>query len=170
MSKIKVAVEIDLDDLFSEGIDDALYNESKPDFQELLRRDVIHQVSQEVRKQISEETIKLASEKVLEVAETFVDTELEGILLRRIRRGDVVSRFGGFTNFDEFIDQRLKSSNLSRVAENHIDKKANEFSKEFKARYDSVFAARVVQSLSEQKMLAPNVAEMLLGEPDGPKS
>jgi len=33
-----------------------------------------------------------------------------------------------------------------------------------KSRYDNVFAAKIVQSLSLQKMLNPDVAKMLLGE------
>jgi hypothetical protein len=163
-------IEINFDDLVDDMFCDAEYDEfgASPSysFKDALKEDIIRQVSSkiipEIKQTANDEVKNLASDQV----KNFVSGELDGIIQRKLRKGEINTRYDGFKTFDEIIEKQLDRMNIENVIERHISAKADVFAKEMKARYDNVFAARIVGSLKEQKMLSPDVARILLGDDD----
>lgn len=165
MNNIKI--ELNLNDIVEDMFADADYDEfgasPSASFSEEVKNSVVNQVSNNLVKQVKEECIRSAGELSANVASEFVQKELEGIITRKLRSGELRTGWQGFKSFDELIENKLNSLNLERVITRHIDTKAQEFAKDLKLRYDNVFAAKIVQNLNEQKMLSPEIAKILLG-------
>lgn len=163
-------IEIDFNELVNDMFCDASYDEYSAEpsssFKEAVQADIVRSVSSHIIKEASSNAKIEASRLAKEAVESFLDKEMQGIIYRKLRAGEVRinSYGGGFKSFDEIITANLSSMNIERVIKQHIDKKADAFAKEMKARYDNIFAARIVSSLKDQKMLSPDVAKILLGE------
>ena len=133
-------------------------------FSEAVRSDVISSVSRSLVNELSEVSKRKASDMAVKVANDFIESELGGIVSRKLRSGELLIMNTHFKSFDDLVAHRISRFDIDRVIKDHIDKKTNDFAKEMKLRYDNIFAAKVVQGLAKQKMLDPNIAKMLLGE------
>lgn len=163
-------IEIDFNELVNDMFCNASYDgcgaEPSSSFKEAVQADIVRSVSSHIIKEASSNAQLEASRLAKETVKSFLDKEMQGIIYRKLRAGDVRinSYGGGFKSFDEIIEKSMSSMDIERVIKQHIDKKADAFAKEMKARYDNVFAARIVSSLKDQRMLSPDVAKILLGE------
>lgn len=161
-------LELNLNDIVEDMFCDADYDEygASPtqSFSESVKDSVISGVSRELIDSLSESSKKEASNKARLIADNFIESELEGIIIRKLRSGELLIKGIGFQSFDELIAKRLARFDIDKVITSHIDRKTEVFAKEMRSRYDNVFAAKVVQGLSKQKMLDPNIASLLLGE------
>lgn len=166
MSK-KIVIELSFDDIVSDMFGDASHSEygcePASSFSEAVRDAVISQVVREVRKSVSDAAVQKASELAIEEAKKFIDGELKTILRERLVAADFEVR-GSKQNLDTIISGRIHTLDPIRTVTNHIDQKSEAFAKEMKARYDNVFAMKIVQSLNSQKLLSPEVSKMLLGD------
>lgn len=164
----KVTIELNLEDVINEMFEDSSYDgyEWIPNssLSEVMLERVINKVSGEIKNLISEDSLKKAQTQAEVSIDGFLEKELEGIILRKLRSGEVRTSFRGFKTFDQLIEESLSSRNIENVIEKHVKRKAEEFAKDLKARYDNVFAAKVVQSLNQNNMLSDDVAKLLLGE------
>ena len=168
----KFKVEINFDDLVSDMFDcadvdgDEYCSSVTPSmsFKDSLKADVVRTISQSIISSIKKECMVNAESLAIEKANEFVEIELQGILLSKLRTGDIHTKYDGLKNFDELIEKKINSINIDAIILKHINNKADEFAKEMKLRYDNIFAAKIVHSLKEQKMLAPDIAKILLGE------
>lgn len=167
----KFKIEINFDDLVNDMFNDAdIDNEEfgsscRPSvsFKESLKNEVIRNIAATIITSIKRECMIESETKVREKANEFIESELQVILLQKLKSGDIHTKYDGLKNFDELIEKKINSINIDAVISKHINNKSDEFAKEMKSRYDNIFAARIVHSLKEQKMLAPDVAKILLG-------
>lgn len=163
-------IEIDFNELVNDMFSDARYDECgvepSSSFSEAVQGEIVRLVSNHIIKESSSNAQIEASRLAKEAVESFLDKEMQGIIYRKLRAGEVRinSYSGGFKSFDEIIEKNMSSMSIEKVIKQHIDRKADDFAKEMKARYDNIFAARIVSSLKDQKMLSPDVAKILLGE------
>lgn len=160
-------IEINLNDIVEDMFCDAEYDElgatPSQSFSEAVRGDVISSVSKALINQASDTSKHQAAKVAVEVAEKFINSELDGIILRKLRVGELRLSHGGFKSFDDLIESRISRFDIDKMITRHIDLNTKKFAEEMRLRYDNIFAAKVVQGLAKQKMLDPNVAEMLLG-------
>jgi len=165
---MELNIKLDFDGIVDDMFDGAEREEGwaypTSTFSEAVKKDIIGQVVREIKSQIAPQINDVIRETGAMEVQTFINTELHGIIYRKLRAGEFRSHRGGFRSFDEVIENHLTSYNIDAVLKKHMDAKAEQFAKEMKARYDNIFAARVVSALKEQKLLAPDVAKMLLGE------
>ena len=163
-----IKLELNLNDIAEDMFADADYDEygaaPSQSFSESVKDSVISGVSRSLINELSEGSRKEACSKAGDIADKFISSELEGIIIRKLRSGELLIKGRGFNSFDELIANRLSRFDIDRVITNHIDRKTEVFAQEMRARYDNVFAAKVVQGLSKQKMLDPNIAKLLLDE------
>lgn len=161
-------IEINFEDLVSDMFVDADYAEfgASPSlsFQDCLKQDIVGQISRQIITQIKDEAKREVATVAGDLIKDFVDVELSGIITRKLRAGEIRTGYNGFMSFDQLIEKSLSSQSIERQIEMHIESKAKEFGKEMKARYDNIFAAKIVNSLKEQKMLSPDIAKILLGD------
>ena len=160
-------IEINFDDLISDIFESAEGDEygcsPTMDFKDALRESIIYQVKKEMMSSIKAEALEDMRKQGQQQVQEFINGELKGIIHRKMLAGEFRSVRGGFQSFDEVIEKHLSSMNVESVIKRHIDTKADAFAKDMKARYDNVFAAKIVQSLNNQKMLSDDVAKILLG-------
>lgn len=165
----KFTIEINFEDLVDEMFYEATtdcdgYVEPSSTFKKALMDSVVGELKCGVLKSVVDNAREMIREQVQTQANEFIATELQGIILRKMRSGEVHSNRGyGFKNFDDLIEQAIGRISVERVIEQHIDKFSKAFAADMKKQYDNVFAARIVSSLNDQKMLSPEVAQILLG-------
>jgi len=170
MSAFKIEVDFNeiVEDMFYDaGVEsDEFGSQAVPtkSFSDAVRESVINDVSRVIKSKISDDAIKSAQMKSREVADEFIEKELGAIITHKLLSGEVKTKYNGVKTIDELIEDHLSASRIQKVLENHINKKAEEFAKDLKARYDNIFAAKIVSSLSKQKMLSPEVSKLLLGD------
>jgi hypothetical protein len=166
--KIEISLNDIVEDMFVdcevEG-DHGMYGASpRRSFSDEVKASIVSSVSASLISSTEKSAIENAGEKSKEVVNSFINGELQGILTRRLRSGELKTRFNGFKSYDELIEDKLSRIDIEKIIEKHIDIKTKEFAKEMRLRYDNVFAAKVVQGLNDQKMLDPNIAKLLLGD------
>ena len=165
---MELNIKLDLNGIVDDMLDNAERGEGwaypTVSFTEAVKNNIIGHVVREIKSQIAPQINDVIRETGAMEVQAFINTELHGIIYRKLRAGEFRSHRGGFRSFDEVIENHLTSYNIDAVLKKHMDAKAAQFAKEMKARYDNFFAAKVVSALKEQKLLAPDVAKMLLGE------
>lgn len=164
-----IKIEINLNDIVEDMFCDADIDcdtgaSPTSSFSDAVKDSIIHSVCSDIKKQISTKAIESAQIKSHEAAESFIEKELGAIITHKLLSGEVKTKYNGVKTIDELIEDHLSASRIQKVLENHINKKAEEFAKDLKARYDNIFAAKIVSSLSKQKMLSPEVSKLLLGD------
>lgn len=167
MSNFKIEINLNdiVEDMFVDcDIDYDMGARPTTSFSDEIRGSIVSGVSQNILSEIKKSAIEDAEKKVKEVTDDFVTKELQGILTRKLRAGELKTRFNGFKSYDELIEDKLSRFDIEKIIEKHIDIKTKEFASEMRVRYDNVFAAKVVQGLNDQKMLDPNIAKLLLGD------
>jgi len=162
-------IELDFNEVVEDMFCDADIDEdcgARPSnsFSDAVKDSIISSVSRGIKSQISASAIDSATKMSHSAAEKFISESLEGIVIEKLKSGEVKTRFGGVKSFDDLIESYLSASKLEQIVERCVGKKADEFAKEMKSRYDNVFAAKVVSALSKQKMLSPEISKLLLGE------
>lgn len=166
MSILKL--EISLDDLINDMFDDADVSEygasPSQSFNECIKDEIVSKVSRDLISAVKQESIEAAKKVSVEKANDFAESELEHILTRKLRSGELRTKYNGFKSFDELIEARIAYFDIEKIINKHIDKKTQEFAEQMKARYDNIFAAKIVESLNVQKLLSPEVSKMLLGD------
>lgn len=165
----KITIELSFDDIVNNLFADADrddYGDVIPPrtFSEEVRATIISNVTYEIKKMISEDAVKVAAKMAAEEARKFIDEKLREIVNERLLTGTFEVRRGFSESLDQIIEERINRLDPARIVSNHIDVKAEIFGKEMKARYDNVFAAKIVQSLKQNNMLSHEVAKILLGE------
>lgn len=163
----KLTIEVNFNDLVSDMFCDAeqdKYGVSPTgEFKDYLKQDIVSQISSEIIKGIKADVKAQIAKDAGDQISEFVSGELQGIIIRKLRAGEVRTNWNGFTSYDELIEKSLNSRSVETAIERHINEKAKSFAKDMKSRYDNIFAARIVGALKEQKMLSPEVASLLLG-------
>jgi hypothetical protein len=154
-----------VDDMFCDAdIDCELGASPSRSFSEEIKSSVLHSVSRSLIDSISKEALEKSSKVALDCANKFTDDEIESVILGKLRAGVLTTSRGTEISIDDIIEERIKRFDVDAVIRRHIEQKTEAFAKDLKVRYDNVFAAKVVQGLSKQKMLDPNVAKLLLGD------
>lgn len=160
-----IKLEINLNDIVEDMfVDYDIGARPTTSFSDEIKGSIVRGVSQNIVSEINKSAIEDAAKKAKEVTDDFVTKELQGILTRKLRAGELKTRFNGFKSYDEIIEEKLARFDIEKIIEKHIDIKTKEFALDMRARYDNVFAAKVVQGLNDQKMLDPNIAKLLLGD------
>lgn len=169
MTKINIEINLEdlVDDLFATATGDEYGVEPTMSLQEAFKNQVVNSLVLEVKNNLKQDAQELLTREGSQQIKEFVEGELKGIIYRKLRAGELRSRWGGFKTYDELIENAITGSHIEHVIKKHIDAKADKFAKEMRARYDNVFAAKIVGALNDQKMLSPEVAKILLGESDG---
>ncbi|WRQ13082.1 hypothetical protein [Vibrio phage vB_VpM-pA2SJ1] len=162
--KIEISFEDLISDIFETSESDEYGFSPTMDFKTALRESIIYQVKKEMMSNIKAEALEDMRKQGQQQVQEFINGELKGIIHRKMLSGEFRSTRGGFKSFDEVIEKHLSSMNVESVIKRHIDTKAEQFAKDMRARYDNIFAAKVVQSLNNQKMLSDDVAKILLGD------
>ena len=161
-------VEVNFDDIVSDMFCDADHDEygaiPTQSFSDAVKDSIVRSVCSDIKSQISADAMKSAQMKSHDAANEFIDKELSDLITEKLKTGEVKTRFNGVQSIDGLIEQCLSSNRIESIIEKHVETKANDFAKELKSRYDNIFAAKVVSSLSKQKMLSPEVSKMLLGD------
>lgn len=162
-------VEINLNDIVEDmfvgcDIDCDIGASPTKSFSNEVREAIIAGISSQIISEVKSKSLDDAKNKAKEVAGQFVDGELQGILTRKLRSGELNTRRNGFQSYDALIEDHIKRFDIEGLINKHIDIKTKEFAAEMRVRYDNVFAAKVVQGLNDQKMLDPNIAKLLLGD------
>lgn len=169
MSILKIELDIQeiIDGMFYDAPEGEFGGVEQPyTFNDAIKADIIRTVTNEIKHNISENSKDEAVKVISKTASSFIDSELEGIILRKLRSGEIATRYNGFEKIDDLIERKLNNNSVDNSINRHIENKINDFTAEMKTRYDNVFAAKVVQSLHKNKMLDSNIAEMLLGGND----
>ena len=99
-------------------------------FSEAVRSTVISDVSRGLIGQLSEASKKKASDMAEEVTVKFIESELSGIVSRKLRTGELLVGRTIFKSLDDLITYRISSFDVDKVIRDHIDKKTNDFAKE----------------------------------------
>lgn len=168
----KIKLEIDVDDVVESIVEDSTIEDGgvypNSTFTEALQERIVYACSQEIRKAIMPNALSQMQQEVNLVTTEFIKKELHGKILRKLRAGDFRSpRASAFVSYDDAIDKILAQSRIGEALETLIDHKIKEFQKELKARYDNVFAAKLVGSLKDNNMLRADIAHMLFDtDPD----
>lgn len=167
MENIKLEISLNdiVEDMFVDcEIDYEMGARPTKSFSEVVRDQIVSDVSRQIVSDIKGKALDDAKNKAKEIAENFVSGELQGVLTRKLRAGELCTRYDGFQSYDVLIEDLIKRFDIEGLIKKHIDIKTKDFSDEMRARYDNVFAAKVVQGLNNQKMLDPNIAKLLLGD------
>lgn len=164
----KIVIELSFDDIVSDMFGDASHSEwggCEPSntFSEAVRNAVIDKASREILKLISEKAIHTASQVAIDAGREYVEGAMKAQLEERLTTGVFEVR-GSSVTLDSIITSRINGMDPVSIVNRLVDTKAEAFAKEMKARYDNVFAMKIVQSLNNQKLLSPEVSKMLLGE------
>jgi len=163
--KVEISLNDIVEDMFVDcEIDCDIGARPTTSFSDEIKGSIVRGVSQNIVSEINKSAIEGAAKKAKEVTDDFVNKELQGILTRKLRAGELKTRWSGFKSYDELIEDKLSRIDIESVIEKHINIKTKEFAAEMRVRYDNVFAAKVVQGLNDQKMLDPNIAKLLLGD------
>ena len=162
----KIKLEIDVDDVVESLVEDSTIEGSgvypNSTFTKALQEHIVYACSQEIRKAVMPNALSQMQQEVGLFTTEFIKKELQGKILRKLRAGDFRSpRASAFVNYDDAIDNILAQSRIGEALETLIDHKIKEFQKELKARYDNVFAAKLVGSLKDNNMLRADIAHML---------
>lgn len=155
-----------IDDLFESAEREEFGCYPSTTFKEALQHQIVSEVKRELMKGLKDAAYEQMREQGQQQIQEFINGELKGIITRKLRAGEFRTPRGGFQSFDQVIENHLTKMNVENAIARHMDIKADAFAKEMKARYDNVFAAKVVARLKEQKLLAPDVARLLLGDDD----
>lgn len=161
---IVISFESIVEDMFIDARVDEESATPTASFKEYVKDAIIRDVVREIKKVISDEAIKQATTAAAAISENFIKYELEQMVKDKLLSGEVETRYSGKQKLDDMIESKLKTISIESVMSKHIDQKAELFTRELKARYDNIFAARVVESLNQAKLLSPDVAKILLGE------
>lgn len=167
MKNIKLEISLNdiVEDMFVDcEIDYDMGARPTKSFSEEVRNEIVSSVSRQIASDIKGKALDDAKNKAKEIAENFVSGELQGILTRKLRAGELRAGYNGFKSYDVLIEDRIKRFDIDGLIKKHIDIKTKDFADEMRVRYDNVFAAKVVQGLNNQKMLDPNIAKLLLGD------
>jgi hypothetical protein len=133
-------------------------------FSEEIKSQILHDVTRSLIDSVSKDALEKSSKVAIDSANKFTDYELESIILEKLKSGILTTSRSSEISIDTIIEERINRFDVDTLIRKHIDQKTEAFAKELKVRYDNVFAAKVVQGLSKQKMLDPNVAKLLLGD------
>lgn len=168
----KIKLEIDVEDVVADMFGDASVEEGgayqNSTFTRALQEHIVYACSQEIRKAIMPDALSQMQQEVSLVTTEFIKKELHGKILRKLRAGDFRSpRASSFVSYDDAIDKLLANSRIGEALETLIEHKIKEFQKELKARYDNVFAAKLVGSLKDNGMLRADIAHMLFDADPG---
>ena len=162
--KIEISFEDIVSDMFCSAESDEYGVSPTQSFSDAVKENVISSVARAIESKVSSEALKSAQMASHDAANEFINNKLSSMIIEKLETGEVKTRFNGVQSIDGLIEQALSSNRIENIIKSHVNKKADEFAKELKARYDNVFAAKVVSSLSKQKMLSPEISKLLLGD------
>lgn len=169
---MKIKLDIDLNEFVQSIFENAWDDEDCPaELVDELKQEVISQAGRKVVDFVEKTSIDEAKRIVAEKASEFARAELEGLIIRKLRSGELrlSNRSGSFANLDELIQGQIYRGEIERDIERYIDKKMKQLSKDLQERYDSYFAAQVIKSLKANGMLSDNMDKMLSDNGQGDK-
>lgn len=158
---MKIVVE--LEEFWTDGEGESLAED--------LKRSVTRQVLSEIQKSIKEKVDAEITRTVKSYVEQTMYREINTAAKQIIAEGKIKSRYNSneMVTIEEYVRQWLAKDSRWDAAYDTIEKIAGKLASDMKTRYDVQFANQIVLKLNENKMLAPNVAQILLSEPkDGP--
>lgn len=129
-----------------------------------LRKEVINQAVQHIKESIK---ARVESQVIMEVKES-VERELYKTISAEIKAnleiGEIVDPQNGRERIKitEFIKRKFEKDSGWNSPNDYIAKIAKEHATELKQRYDLMFAAQIVQKMSEAGLLKEDIAKQLL--------
>lgn len=140
-----------------------------------LKAQIVNEIAGKIRKGLEESALKEIQARASEMITGQIAAELGKMITDFIENKEITIQGRYSSDKAEKISVKKYIRNLfeetvrnsSKVVDSSIEKFANRFAKDFKARYDNIFAGHIVKGLKEQGLLKADVVELLLeGTPE----
>ena len=158
---MKINITVDLKDFYADEDDNNL--------SESVKNAISSKVKNEIWDKFKKEGFEAFSNQVERKINIDKDLKIKEIIDDMFKNKQIKKRYNSNTmiTIEESIIEELDrsintSSNLDRKITDLINKKAAEISKDFKDRYDLLFASQIVSNLNKQGMLKDDIAKILL--------
>ena len=158
---MKINVEVDLTDFYSEE-DSASFSEEIKNY---ISYNVRNEILKDWKEKISQEFNKAVIAEVEKQKESFITSTMEELIVN----AKVKKRYSSdeLISISDWIKEELERAHLTDgkirdFLNDKTKKTAENISNELKNRYDLLFASQIVSKLNENGMLKESVAEMLL--------
>lgn len=145
-------IELDFSDLFCEE-DSSIKEVVLDEIHSRVQRAVWEKIKGYVDEKISGAMIALIMKQV--------DSKIKTIVEEFVNKNEI-SFHNRKISIDQHINDIFNTVNSWDSLHNTVTKKAEEHAKELKARYDTVFANRIVMKIHEQGMLKDDISKLLL--------
>ena len=170
MNKMKLNIEIDLNDFYAENFDGDY--ESGISATKSLSEEVAGLIKSEVRlsirEQVSKDVERIASDAYAEFGEEKIKTIVDFAMDEFIKNGEVKERYGNeMIPVKDHLRSIFDKGNNWDCPEKKFKEIGQEFAKECRSRYDLSFASSIVTGLEKQGLLKPGVFEALINGTDG---
>lgn len=120
---------------------------------------VLTEIKASIKKQVEDEITKVLTEETRLAVSALVQDKQDEFM-----KNGTLANGKKFTDCIKEIFEDKSSWNSPR---NAVTQAADDFAKSLRARYDHVFANKIVVGLKEQGLLRSDVVELLLGEKGG---
>lgn len=152
-----VTLNIDLSSLMIED-EEQLGMSIAEALREEIIRDARHQIRSMVRDRVDELARSMAGEELDRVVPEMVSERVASIHETKAFK----EKYGSETDLDALVIKRLEFHRWSEELPVYIDKVTKKYSEEIKQRYDSRFAAGVVEGLNRNGLLNEGAAKLLI--------
>jgi len=163
---MKITVTVDLDDFYSDDDSEAFSTSIK----RAIREDAVRQVLADWKTKIAKEfndavTAEVTNQKDLLIANELRRLAVEAKVKKRYNSSEMIS----ITDWiiDEFERTQLSNTQLQSLLSGLLKDSSEKIVKEFRARYDLMFATQIVSKLRDNGMLKDDVAKLLLDQDSG---
>lgn len=154
---MKVELEISLEDVFDEAVLDEI--SLKESFTRIVKASVLSEMREKFKEDIIKEISGSVSERIGEIAK---DASME--LIRNAENGEYEFKIGYSKQrmtVKEYVIMKMQEY-INNQIDNTVKKKAEDFVKEARKRYDMAFAAFIVDNMKKQNLLKDErLAELL---------
>jgi hypothetical protein len=125
--------------------------------QKHVTRDVLAQISERIKKQVEEAITKKVEEAMKEKIAPVIDTAIADMI-----ETGVLTVSGKALPIKEHLRSLFDRSHGWNNPHDIMEKFAKNFGNELKARYNNIFAAKIVQNMKDQGFLKDDMARILL--------
>jgi benzoyl-CoA reductase/2-hydroxyglutaryl-CoA dehydratase subunit BcrC/BadD/HgdB len=127
-----------------------------------LQRDITHSVVHTITGNIKDQVEELITKKVTKTIEEKVTIVIDKALTDLIETGTLQKKNRDPISLVDHVVSMFNDNHGWSSPENQMKQIAERFGNELKARYDNIFAAKIVDNMKQQGLLKADVVQILL--------
>jgi len=139
-----------------------IYTEDEKDVKQAIKDEIYYQVSSEVKKTVKIDIEKIVSDAKKIVVKELAELNIQELVKECVDNSDIKYGHREQLPIKEYIAYEFKENSHFRDPKRIIEDKVGKYAKELRDRYDLVFAAQVVNKLSEQGLLNDDELKKLI--------